>query len=93
MAKTINVGPADEALRTIVSEASDAPCFLVVNGRREAVVLGTDAYESLLETLQIESDEELVGSVRRGMQDLAAGRTKPAGAVLSRIRSERGARR
>jgi PHD/YefM family antitoxin component YafN of YafNO toxin-antitoxin module len=92
MAKTISVGPADEALKALVSEAGDAPCFLVVNGRREAVVLGTDAYESLLETLQIESDQELANSIRRGMQDAAAGRTQPAGAALSRIRSERGAR-
>lgn len=90
MPKTINVGPADETLRSIVSEAGEAPCYLVVDGRREAVVLGTDAYESLLETLQIESDQALADSVRRGMEDAAAGRTKPAREVLERVRREGG---
>ena len=89
MEKSITVGPADQALRTLVSEAGAAPCYLVVDGRREAVVLGADAYESLLETLEIESDEELVASLRRSAEDVAAGRTKPVSEVLAQIRAER----
>ena len=89
MAKTIDVGRAEGALRTIASEAGAAPCYLVVDGRREAVVLGADAYESLLETLAIESDEELVASLERSEADVKAGHTKPAGEVLARIRTER----
>jgi prevent-host-death family protein len=44
------------------------------NGRRAAVLLGADDFDSLMETLAITADSALVRQVREGLEDLAAGR-------------------
>ncbi|MDR1293781.1 MAG: type II toxin-antitoxin system Phd/YefM family antitoxin [Bifidobacteriaceae bacterium] len=44
------------------------------NGRRAAVLLGADDFDSIMETLAIAADSALVQQVRDGVEDLAAGR-------------------
>ena len=46
-------------------------------GKIEGVLLGIEEYESLIETLEILSDRELVKSIERGMKDVEAGRVYP----------------
>lgn len=43
------------------------------NGRRAAVILSADDYDSLLETVHILSDPEEMAAIRRGLADLEAG--------------------
>jgi prevent-host-death family protein len=43
-------------------------------GKVEGVLLSIEEYESLIETLEILSDRELVASIRRGLKDEKAGR-------------------
>lgn len=43
------------------------------NGRVAAILLGVDDYESLIETLEIMSNPELVEDIRRGRAELEAG--------------------
>jgi antitoxin YefM len=38
-------------------------------GKIEGVLIGIDEYESLIETLEILSDPELMDSIRRGLDD------------------------
>jgi prevent-host-death family protein len=38
-------------------------------GKIEGVLIGIDEYESLLETLEILSDPDLMGSIQRGLDD------------------------
>ena len=51
-------------------------------GRVEGVLLGIEEYESLIETLEILSDRELMASIRRGLRDVKAGRVHPYAEVL-----------
>jgi prevent-host-death family protein len=51
-------------------------------GRVEGVLLGIEEYESLIETLEILSDRELMASIRRGLRDVKAGRVYPYAEVL-----------
>ncbi len=51
-------------------------------GRVEGVLLGIEEYESLIETLEILSDRDLVASIRRGLNDEKAGRVHPYSEVL-----------
>jgi prevent-host-death family protein len=44
------------------------------NGRRAAVLLGADDFDSIMETLAIIADAALVQEVRDGLGDLAVGR-------------------
>jgi len=46
-------------------------------GRVEGVLLSIEEYESLIETLEILSDRELMTSIRRGLKDEKAGRLHP----------------
>jgi PHD/YefM family antitoxin component YafN of YafNO toxin-antitoxin module len=54
------------------------------HGKSVMTILPTSTYEtlietidSLLETLEVMADEELMAAFRRGVQELAAGRGKP----------------
>ena len=51
-------------------------------GRVEGVLLGIEEYESLIETLEILSDRDLVASIRRGLKDVKAGKIHPYAEVL-----------
>jgi prevent-host-death family protein len=51
-------------------------------GRVEGVLLSIDEYESLIETLEILSDRDLMASVRRAIKDEKAGRLHPYAEVL-----------
>jgi prevent-host-death family protein len=44
------------------------------NGRRAAVLLSADDYDSLTETLEILGDPETLTAIREGLDDAAAGR-------------------
>jgi len=43
-------------------------------GKIEGVLLNIEEYESLIETLEILSDRELVDSIKQGLKDVKAGR-------------------
>ena len=53
-------------------------CFdryvIIRHGRPEAVILSVEDYESLLETLDILSDEELVKDIKKAKEDLRKGK-------------------
>ena len=51
-------------------------------GKIEGVLLSIEEYESLIETLEILSDRELVKSIERGLKDVKAGRVYPLKDVL-----------
>ena len=43
-------------------------------GKVESVLIGIEEYESLIETLEILSDSELMKSIKRGLKDEKAGK-------------------
>jgi prevent-host-death family protein len=47
------------------------------HGKPEAVVIAQEDYESLLETLEILSDKELMREIRKSEADLKAGKAVP----------------
>jgi PHD/YefM family antitoxin component YafN of YafNO toxin-antitoxin module len=55
------------------------PHVLTVNGRAELVVQDAEAYQKLLEA--VDRAEALEG-IRRGLEDVKAGRTRPLAEVL-----------
>ena len=42
-------------------------------GKIEGILIGTDEYESLIETLEILSDRELMESIKRGLREEEEG--------------------
>lgn len=63
------------------------PVVLTVNGKAELVVQDAEAYRRLLE---MAGRAEAVDGIRRGLDDVEAGRTQPVAEALAAIRREFG---
>ncbi len=63
------------------------PIILTVNGKPEAVVQDPAAYQRLLDLAAAAQASE---GIRQGLEDLAAGRTRPARKVFDEFRKKRG---
>jgi prevent-host-death family protein len=59
------------------------PVVLTVNGQASVVVQDLASYERLLESLD---HAETIAGIRRGLEDIAAGRTYPARQALEELR-------
>lgn len=59
------------------------PVVLTVNGQAEVVIQDVESYRKLLESLH---RAETVAGIRRGLEDIAAGRTQPAREALEELR-------
>ena len=57
------------------------------NGRRAAVIMSADDYDSLMETLDILSDAEAMAEIRQADADVAAGRISTLEEVTAEMRS------
>ena len=47
------------------------------NGKPEAVLMGKEEFDALIDTLEILSNPDTMASIRRGEKDIKAGRVKP----------------
>ena len=59
------------------------PVFITKNGKGDLAVMSIEAYE------QLAGRCELYGLLQEGMDDLAAGRTRPFSEAMEEIRSRR----
>ena len=66
-------------------EETGSPLVLTVNGKARLVVLDADDYEKLAEAAE---RAETVDGIRRGLEDVQHGRTRPAHEVFARLRSQ-----
>jgi len=52
-------------------------CIITRHGKPEAVMLSEEDYESLLETLDILSDQKLMKDIKKAQEDLRKGKGIP----------------
>lgn len=69
----------DEAINT------HARFDITRNGKRAAVLMSADDYDSLIETLDILADAELVRDIGEGLRDAEAGRVFSHGEVIAEL--------
>ena len=76
-------------LSRLVEEAvsTHARFDITRNGRRAAVLLSADDFDSLIETLDVLADGKLVAEIRKGMRDAASGRTVSQAELVEELRS------
>jgi antitoxin YefM len=88
VAKTVSFTEARARLTELLDEVNQRQEHVVItrNGRPAAVVLSSDEYEALAETLEILDDEELMEALRESERDVQAGRTSS----LDEVRRELG---
>jgi prevent-host-death family protein len=69
---------------------SKRPVVLTVNGKAAAVVQDAEAYQRLLD-IAASADED--GAIRQGLEDVKAGRTRPAREFFAEFEAKHGIRR
>jgi len=76
---TAAVSDVRERLSEIVEEVSATGSDMVItkHGRPTAVLLGFDDYESLIETVNVLSDEALMAAIAEAEREVAAGELEP----------------
>lgn len=82
---TIPLADARANLSRLIDEAVHTHHRIEItrNGKRAAVVMSADDYDSLMETLDILSDAELVAELREALDELSAGDVLTTEEVLS----------
>ncbi len=60
-------------------------CIVTRRGKPEAVILSEEDYESLLDTLDILSDQKLMKDIKKAEQDLRAGKGIPWDKVKNKL--------
>ena len=61
------------------------PLVLIINGKAELVVQDAASYQKLLD---IAEQAKVLDGIRRGLEDMRAGRTHPLDAALADIRRD-----
>ena len=61
-------------------------CIITRHGKPEAVMLSIEDYESILETLEIQSDKSLMRRIKKAQRELKAGK----GISLEKVKKELG---
>ena len=68
-------------------KATQRPVILTVNGKAAAVVQDAEAYQNLLD---LAADASAAEGIRQGLEDMRAGRIRPAREVFDEIPDEHG---
>jgi len=66
------------------------PVVLTVNGKAQVVVQDAAAYQKLVEAAAKAEREETIAAIREGLEDVRAGRTKPARSALKALAKKYG---
>lgn len=79
MAKTVPFSDARAHLTELLDEIEEIREHVVItrNGRPAVVVMSEAEYESLMETLEVLSDSEVMAALKASDEDVAAGRVSP----------------
>ena len=85
---TVPLAEARAQLSKLVDEAmrTHERVEVTKNGRRAAVILSADDYDSLIETLDILSDRDAMSEIREAEADMAAGHTHSIDEVREQMR-------
>lgn len=88
VAKTVPFTEARARLTELLDEVNERHEHVVItrNGRPAGVVLSSDEYEALAETLDVLEDDEALEALRASEEDVRAGRVYP----LDEVRRELG---
>ncbi len=87
--RTLAVADFRANLRALLDDVTETHERVVItrNGTPAAVLLAVDDLESILETLDILADADLVAGIVEGQADIAAGRVHSTDEVLAGLES------
>jgi len=87
MNRTIPLSEAKAKLSELVRDVSETHEIITISksGVPATVMMSFDEYESLIETLEILSDPELMEAIRIGLEEAKAGKTISLEEVLGEL--------
>jgi PHD/YefM family antitoxin component YafN of YafNO toxin-antitoxin module len=86
--KTLSLTDTRNRLLEIAEKIEEAPSTVVgvsKRGRPLLTILSTEAYESLLETMEILADDDLMHRLRKAAKEAKEGKTIPLSVMKKRL--------
>jgi len=84
--QTIPITEARNRFMKLPDQAAKDQVIAVTRRNREVMaVMSWEMYEGLLETLEVLSDRELMNHLRKGVEDVKAGRTRSLSEAYERL--------
>jgi len=78
VARTMPIIQARNALTSLPEQlGQDGAVAITRRGKPVMAVMSWDLYESIIETLEILGDEDMMAALRRGLREVAQGKTIP----------------
>ena len=71
----VNLSEAKDRLSQLVKDAAETtePIMIAVHGRNQVVMISQEEYESLMETIEILRDQDLVKKILASLKELKRG--------------------
>ena len=85
--KSYSISEIREEITRLPEQFEQEPGAVMVtrHGKPTMAILPWELYESIMETLEIMSDAELLAAFRQGVRDIEEGRVKPLDDVLKEL--------
>jgi prevent-host-death family protein len=85
--KTYSISEIREEITRLPERFEQEPGAVMVtrHGKPLMAILPWELYESIMETLEIMGDAELIAAFRQGVKDIEEGRVKPLDDVLKEL--------
>lgn len=88
--KTFTISEIREAITRLPEQFEHEPEAVAItrHGKPVMAILPWELYESIMETLEVMGDAELMAAFRQGVKDIEEGRVRPLDDVLKELRWE-----
>ena len=85
--KTYTISEIREAITRLPEEFEHEPEAVAItrHGKPVMAILPWELYESIMETLEVMGDAELMAAFREGVKDIEEGRVRPLDDVLKEL--------
>ena len=75
MPKYLTIAEAQTQLAELSDRLDDEPAIITKDGKPVMITFGMEQFESLMETIEIISDRELMADLKQGIQEAQQGKT------------------
>ncbi|MGK7951840.1 MAG: type II toxin-antitoxin system Phd/YefM family antitoxin [Xenococcaceae cyanobacterium] len=75
MPKYLTIAEAQKQLAELSNQLTDEPAIITKDGKPVMITFGVEQFESLMETIEILSDEDFMTELKQGIQEAEQGAT------------------
>lgn len=75
MPKYLTIDEAQKQLPELSRQLTEQPAIITENGKPVMITFGVEQFESLMETIEIITDEEFMSDLKQGIKEAQEGET------------------